>query len=230
MTPNSKRLCACARERVRVCDVVGKCTSHSNSDYPGVIQRKSILACSGGVAARTVQRQSLKDVVRLAFSERSDRRQPPTGSSRTSRREAFIVISRANSSNISKFGPERRVLISPLGWLSVFVYERPLYFFLYLFLPNLLSASFFAILVFSLSMFVSLSLISLLFFLPTSSTRSLLVELLAFSLFLFYTPAILPHTLLKKFSSSLMFQLASGLPNFTIFSCLPPLFLQSLSV
>lgn len=167
---------------------VGKCTPHSNSDYPGVIQRKSILACSGGGCC-AAQRQS-KDVVRLALPEK--RRPPPTDSSRTAGREAFIVISRANSSNISEFGPERR--ISSLGWLSVFVYERPLYFCLYLLLSDLLRASFFAMLVFSLSMFVSLSFISLLFFLlRTPSTRSPLVELLSLPLLLFSYPCLRYH-------------------------------------
>lgn len=96
---------------------VGKCTPHLNSDYFGVILRKSILACSGDELPCDAARRSLKDVVR--FVRRSNRRRPLTGSSRMAGREAFIVISRANLSNISKFGFARRVLISSAGWLSV---------------------------------------------------------------------------------------------------------------
>lgn len=191
-------------------------------------------------SCRAAQRRSLKDHRSAHFpgettGDNQRRRRPPTGSSRTARREAFIVISRANSSNISEFGPERRVLIFSLGWLLVFVYERPLYFFLYLILPDLLRTSFFAILVFSLSMFVSLSLVSLLFSLPEDSVhpwpsrRTSLVALLLFSY-----PCLRHHpspTLFRR--NSLLLSSSSsprGLPNFTIFPCLPPLILQSLFV
>lgn len=172
-------------------------------------------------SCRAAQRRSLKDRRSARFPGEAtgddQRRRPPAGSSRTARREAFIVISRANSSNISAFGPERRVLIFSLGWLSVFVYERPLYFFLYLILSDLLRTSFFAILVFSLSMFVSLSLVSLLFSLPEDSVhpwpsrRTSLVALLLFSYpCLRRHPSPPPHTLPQEFSSSLVLQLASG--------------------
>lgn len=68
-----------------------------------------------------VLRRSYRDGREFKGRRRSARflqdRRPSTGFSRTAGREAFIVISRANSSNISEFGPERHVLISSLGWL-----------------------------------------------------------------------------------------------------------------
>lgn len=192
MTPNSRRFWYCRK---------------TYAPFEFRLSRRNTAEVNIGVfrrSCRAMQRRSLKDVVRLALLEK----RPATGSPCTAGREAFIVISRANSSNISEFGPERRVLISSLGWLSVFVYERPLYF-LYLLLLDFFPASFFAMLVFSLSLFVSLSLISLLFFLPrTPSTRSPLVELLSLLLLLFsylclcYYPSPAPFRRNSLLSSS----------------------------
>lgn len=180
MTPNSKRFW---RRRKMYAVFEFRLSRRNTAEVNIGVFRRS---------CRAAQRRSLKDRRSARFpgeatGDDDQRRRPPAGSSRTARREAFIVISRANSSNISAFGPERRVLIFSLGWLSVFVYERPLYFFLYLILSDLLRTPFFAILVFSLSMFVSLSLVSLLFSLPEDSVhpwpsrRTSLVALLLFS-------------------------------------------------
>lgn len=194
-------------------------------------------------SCRAAQRRSLKDRRSARFpgeatGDDDQRRRPPAGSSRTARREAFIVISRANSSNISAFGPERRVLIFSLGWLSVFVYERPLYLFLSIssfrtsFVPPFSPYSF------SHCQCSSLCLLSpsCSLFRRTPSTRGPLVELLSLPFSFSRTPASAtipppPPTLFRR--NSLLLSSSSlprGLPNFTIFPCLPPLILQSLFV
>lgn len=82
------------------------------------------------------------------------------------------------------------------------------------------SIPFFTVLVFSLSVSVSLSLISLLFFLPRPLlARSSLVELLSRCLF-FSSSRTPSYSLPQKFSSSPVFLVASSFPNFIIFSCL----------
>lgn len=209
MTPNSKRPRCC----------LGKCTPHSNSDYPGVIQRKSILACSGEVAATTE--------FKGRRSARSLSKEPAVAID-----DGFLAHTRQDERGFhcdfaSEFveylgvlGPEQRVLISSLGWPSVFAYERSLCPLLSLHIYTLLSFRSFSLHPFFFHrahffncqcLFVS----SPLFFLSSLEHLSSHVLLLP----IFHFPALAPIPFpffIAKFSFSPVFPIAASSSNFTI--------------
>jgi len=98
--------------------LLGKCTPHSNSDYPGVIQRKSILACSGGVAA-AAEFKGRRPVARPLS------RPPSTGSSRTSGTRGFHCDFASEFIEYLRVRPRAACpYILSLAWPPVFVRER----------------------------------------------------------------------------------------------------------
>ncbi|TGZ45813.1 hypothetical protein DBV15_02642 [Temnothorax longispinosus] len=70
---------------------VGKCTPHSNSDYPGVIQRKSILACCEGVAARRGAAAEFKGRRSGSLSRSVPEKRPAMGSLRVQQDERLSL-------------------------------------------------------------------------------------------------------------------------------------------
>jgi len=232
MTPNSRRSSCCRKMYA----------ANSNSDYPGVIQRKSILACSGGVAA-AAEFKGRRPVARPLS------RPPSTDSSRNERggfhcdfASEFIEYLRVRPpSGVSLYPLPRMAARLRVRTPTTVSFPLSLSLSLSLFSSRLVWA--FAVLVFSLSVSVSLSLISLAFFL-SSPFVSPSWNFSSRCPFLFTSPYPLSRLCLAYLApffrwNSLpllpFFQAASGFPNFSIFSYLrderrtifPPPFLLS---